>query len=62
MRKKIRNPLVLFENEWVALTPDRKKVIASGVTIKELDKKLAKLKNKEAILTKVLPFDQVFSP
>lgn len=61
-KKKILNPLVNFENKWVALTPDRKKVIASSVTVEELDKKLAKMKNKDAILTKVLPFDQIFSP
>ncbi len=61
-RKKIVNPLIPFENKWVALTPDRRTVIASGTTIEKLDKKLSKLKDREAILTKVLPFDQVFSP
>jgi len=61
-KRKIENPLIPFENQWVALMPDRKKVIASGATIKELDRQLTKLKNKDAILTKVLPFDQVFSP
>lgn len=61
-KKKIVNPLIPFENQWVALTPDRKRVITSAATIKELDGQLAKLKNKDAILTKVLPFDQVFSP
>lgn len=61
-KKKIVNPLIPFENQWVALAPDRKGVIASGATIKELDRQLTKLKNKDAILTKVLPFDQVFSP
>lgn len=61
-KKKIVNPLIPFENQWVAFTPDRKRVIASGATIKELDRQLTKLKNKDAILTKVLPFDQVFSP
>jgi len=62
MKKIILNPLIPFENKWVALTTDRKKIIASGRTIKELDKNLIKQKIKDVILTKVLPFDQVLSP
>lgn len=62
--KRIVNPLISFENKWVALSPDRKKVIASGLTIKEVNQKLKKLqtKNGDAILTMVLPFDKVYSP
>jgi hypothetical protein len=62
MKKIIRNPLIPFENKWVALTTDRKKVVASGRTIKELDKNLIKQKIKDVVLTKVLPFDQALSP
>ena len=40
MKKKTDNPLIHFENKWVALTSDRKKVIAVGESIKEVDKKL----------------------
>lgn len=62
MKKIILNPLIPFENKWVALTTDRKKVVASGRTIKELDKNLIKRRIKNVVLTKVLPFDQVLSP
>lgn len=58
----INNLFLPYENKWVAMTPDRKKVVASGETIKEVDKKLKKIKNKTAILTKVLPFDKSYSP
>jgi len=61
-KKRIINPLIPFENKWVALSPDRKKVIASGSSIKELDRKLEKLGDEKAVFTKVLPFDQVLSP
>lgn len=61
-RRKITNPLIPFENQWVLLTPDRSKVIASAATIKELNKKLRKVETKDAICTKVFSFDRVFSP
>lgn len=51
------NLFVPFENQWVALSPDRKSIVASGKTLKELDKKLKKLNNEEAIFTKVVPFN-----
>ncbi len=64
MNKKSKsvNPLVPFENMWVALSMDGKKVVASGETIKELKKKMDKIDNCEVIFTKVLPFDQFYSP
>lgn len=61
MKKKIDNPLISHENKWVALSPDKKGVVASAATIKALDRKLSKLKNEDAILTKVFPFDKVYS-
>lgn len=59
---QIQNPLVNFENKWVALTPDRKIVVTSGRTYKEVDKKLKKMREKDVILTMVLPFDKSYSP
>jgi len=61
-KDKIISPLIPFENMWVALSLDRKKVVASGETIKELKKKMDKIDNCEVIFTKVLPFDQFYSP
>jgi len=50
------------ENEWVALTPDRKKVIASGKTLEEVDIKLKEKKQKNIILHFVPPFDGTIAP
>ena len=54
--------MIPFENMWVALTPDSRGVIASGRTIKELEKKVDKIGNHEAVFTKVLPFGKFYSP
>jgi len=62
MKKKIVNPLIPFQNKWVALTLDRKEVIASSSRIETLTQKLEKMKKKDAILTRVLPFDKYYSP
>ncbi|MDP3934859.1 MAG: DUF5678 domain-containing protein [Candidatus Giovannonibacteria bacterium] len=43
-----------YENKWVALSPDRKKVVASGETLKEAASKIdSKFKNQVAF-SKVL--------
>lgn len=56
------NLFASFENQWVGLSPDRKNIIASGKTLKELDEKLKKLNDEDAIFTKVVSFDQVLIP
>lgn len=61
-KNKIVNPLIPFENMWVALSLDRKRVVASGRTTRELEKKVDKIGNDEVVFTKVLPFDQFYSP
>lgn len=60
--KKITSPLLNYENKWVALSPDHNKVMASGKSIKEIDKKLKSMNNEDAILTFVLPFDKSYAP
>ena len=62
--KKINNPLLNYENKWVALTLDNKKVIASDKDFKKLHHKLEKMKigKKEAIMHYVLPFGAHYSP
>lgn len=60
--KDISNILTPYENKWVALSVDGKKVNASAKTLEQLEKKLAKAGDKNSIYTKVLPFDQVFAP
>lgn len=55
--KKISNPLLNYENKWVALTTDRKKVLAAGDTIPELEKRVKGMSSKEFVFTWVPPFD-----
>ncbi|MFH1956350.1 MAG: DUF5678 domain-containing protein [Patescibacteria group bacterium] len=54
--RKILRP---FENKWVALTPDNKKVIASGDTLNETASKVEK---KDVIFMKVLTFRASYAP
>lgn len=54
---KIQSPLINHENQWVALTPNRKKVIASSKSLKVLHKKLRKMERDDVILSFVPPFD-----
>jgi len=56
---KIQNPLVNYEDKWVALTPDRRKVVAAGETLEEVDKKLKGLKQKDIILHYIPPFGYI---
>jgi hypothetical protein len=60
--KDISNILSPYEDKWVALSPDGKKVNASAKSLEELEKKLRMLGDKDSIYTKVLPFDQAFAP
>ena len=60
--KDTENVLSPYENKWVALSPDGKKVNASAKSLEELEKKLRILGDKDSIYTRVLPFDQAFAP
>ena len=59
----INNPLIDFENQWVALSTDYKKVLVSAKTMKGLNQKIveSKLQNK-VIVTRVYPFSTIFCP
>lgn len=61
---KIKNPLVNYENKWVALTPDNKKVIMSAKDLKSLHNKLLekKVKKNQAVLMWVPPFNVALIP
>lgn len=54
--------LMDYVNKWVALTPDRKRVIASARTVEVLDRKVKKLNNPEAIYHRVLPLKGSMAP
>lgn len=62
MSSRNRNPLISYENKWVALSPDGKEVIAWGTTPVSVSKKLDKMGNKTAQLLKVPRFDIHYSP
>lgn len=60
--KKIDNPLVDYENKWVALNEDKKKVVESAQSLGALNNKLDKSKRNDVVITKVLPFDVLIAP
>ena len=52
------NLLSKYANKWIALTADRKKVVASAKNIQDLDKKIRTLKkNQNVIYHRVLPIE-----
>lgn len=55
--------LIKYVNKWIALTPDRKKVLASAANIKELEKKVDKIQSKtDVIYHHVLPINGNYLP
>lgn len=51
-----------YEDKWVALNKGQTKVVASGSSIRMVEKKLNKQKDKDVIITYVLPFQKYYSP
>ncbi len=51
-----------FEDKWVALSPDYKRVLSSGETLKETEAKLSETKRAKAIYFKVPPAHAYFVP
>ncbi len=58
----LSNLLNSYVNKWVALTSDRKRVLASAKDLKILDTKVKKSEFKDVVYHFVLPFDKSFSP
>ncbi len=55
--------LIKYVNKWIALTPDRKKVLASAANIKELEKKVDKIQSKpDVVYHHVLPTNGNYLP
>ena len=67
MQKQTLKPIDLskillpYENKWVALSEDSKKVLGSGKTLEEARKKAEKTK-KRFLFIKVPPFDVSYVP
>lgn len=59
---KIKNPLLNYENKWVALNNKQDKVVASANDLKNLHQKINKLKTKNVVLTWVPPFNVALAP
>lgn len=55
----LRKILKPFENKWVALTSDNKKVVSSGDT---LNQAASGAKSKNIVFMKVLPFHVSYAP
>ena len=53
--------LAEYKDQWVALTSDRSKIVEFAEDLKVLAKKIKKLKEKDVIITYVLP-DSYYSP
>ncbi len=51
-----------FENKWVALSPDYRRVVASGESLDEVESQLDQNQVHEVIHFRVPPRDAVFVP
>lgn len=51
-----------YENKWVALSPDRKKVVASGETLRETAAKVDSKIREKVAFSKVLPLGANLAP
>jgi hypothetical protein len=61
-KKYLGEVLANYENKWVALSADYRRVLAAGGSLKEVDGKLTASERIEAVFHKVLPFDAVYVP
>lgn len=57
-----RRILKPYEDKWVALSPDRKKVISSGNTLRDAEKSLSKTDFEKIAFMKVPSFGKAFVP
>lgn len=51
-----------FEKKWIALDKSNSRVLVSGSTIEEVEKRLKKIKEKASAIEYVMPFNSYFSP
>ncbi len=56
------NQLAQYEDQYVALSQNREKVLAVSKTIKALEKKLKLLQIKNAVIEYVVPINVSISP
>ena len=51
-----------FDNKWVALSPDYKRVVASGDTLIDADAQVPEEQRKKVVFYKVPPADAYYIP
>ncbi len=62
MNKAYKKTLLSNQNNWIAVSSDKSKILASGKSIQEVEKKLGKLDIKDAVITFVPPANRYLSP
>jgi len=62
MKKKVENPLLNYENKWVALDEKQEKVVLFADTLAKLQKKIVKQKSRSLAVMWVSPFDVYLAP
>ena len=62
MNKAYEKTLLSNQNKWIAVSSDKLKILASGKSIQEVEKRLSKLDVKDAVITFVPPADRYLSP
>lgn len=62
MSKDFLKKLLNYQNKWVALNEGRTKILASGSTIKEVERKISRLQQKNVVVTHILPQDRLYAP
>lgn len=60
--KAYEKTLLSNQNKWIAVSSDKSRVLAAGKSIREIEKKLEKLGQKDAVITFVPPADRYLSP
>ena len=60
--KRNKNPLVDYENKWVALDEKQSKVVLASETLLGLQKKIKQQEDRNLVVTRVMPFDVYLAP
>lgn len=62
MNRAYEKALLSNQNKWIAVSSGKSKILASGKSIQEVEKKLGKLDAKDAVITFVPPANRYLSP
>ncbi|MBI2431077.1 MAG: hypothetical protein HYV39_03620 [Candidatus Levybacteria bacterium] len=62
MNKIDSKNLLKNQNKWIAISSNKKAILTSGKSIKEIENKLTKLRVKDAIISFVPPANKYLSP